>query len=178
MKTPHLLISPPVLAIGVTSDPAMESIEAALIRTDGALVIEPVAAHSIAYGEGPRDMIRAACAAAQLLPISHPTIEQAARALTFWHMSAVNGVLEQAGVFASDISVIGFQGHVLNSATQIADPDLMAELLSMSVVSDMTTETDAEMDAAKLGYLAVQRIFELSQNGRIYRLGFFNRRST
>jgi anhydro-N-acetylmuramic acid kinase len=174
MKILHL----PILAIGVMSDPAMESIEVALIRTDGALVIEPVAAHSIAYGDGPRDMVRAACAAAQLLPLSHPTIEQAARALTFWHMSAVNGVLEQAGMVGADVSVIGFQGQLLGARAQIADPDLMAELLGMSVVSDFADDADVERDAAKLGYLAVQRIFDISQNGSIYRLGFFNRRST
>ncbi len=144
MQTDTAHATPSCLAIGLMSGTSMDGIDAALIRTDGAGVVEPLAFLCVPYGDGPRDLLRAAMTAALLVPHPgpHPAIDQAARSLTLWHVSAVQSLLAQAGVTARDVDVIGFHGQTVAHRPdrgwtwQIGDGALMAQLTGISVVND------------------------------------------
>jgi anhydro-N-acetylmuramic acid kinase len=133
-----------VLAIGLMSGTSMDGIDAALIRTDGQARVEPLAFVHVPYGDGPRDMLRAAMAAALLMPKPGPqaAIDKAGQALTLWHVSAVQRLLEEAGVKADDVRVLGFHGQTIAHRPdrgwtwQIGEGALLARMTGIDVVND------------------------------------------
>ncbi len=126
------------------SGTSMDGIDAALIRTDGEAVVEPLHFLHIPYGDGPKEMLRAAMTAALLLPrpAAHAAIDNAARSLTMWHASAVRGLLDEADVAAEAVSLIGFHGQTIAHRPdrgwtwQIGDGNMLAQMTGMNVVHD------------------------------------------
>ncbi len=122
----------------------MDGIDAALIRTDGAAVVEPLHFLHVPYGEGPKEMLRAAMTAALLLPKpeAHAAIDTVARSLTMWHASAVRGLMEEANVAAEMVSLIGFHGQTIAHRPdrgwtwQIGDGPMLAQMTGINVVHD------------------------------------------
>ena len=132
------------LAIGLMSGTSMDGIDAALIETDGDRQVRRIAFGGTPYSEVTRERLRAACAAALAMerPGPHPAIDAAARELTLAHAAAVSMLLDQAGVEAADVEVIGFHGQTVAHRPdrgwtwQIGDGGLLAQLTGVRVVSD------------------------------------------
>jgi len=127
------------LAIGLMSGTSMDGIDAALIRTDGGAVIEPIAATFQSYDPAFRERLRAALGQQGPLP-------ELAAELTRHHARVVEDLMGIAHMSASEVDVIGFHGHTIfhdpqNGITvQIGDGDLLAQLLGVDVVHDFRTQ--------------------------------------
>ena len=133
-----------MLAVGLMSGTSMDGIDAALIETDGEIVVRRIAFSGTAYDEAVRDRLRAACAAALAMerPGPEPVIDAAARDLTLAHAAAVNGLLAEAGVAPSAVTVVGFHGQTVAHRPdrgwtwQIGDGALLRQLTGVQVVND------------------------------------------
>ena len=133
-----------LLAVGLMSGTSMDGIDAALIRTDGHDLVEPLAFHSTAYDEPMRARLRAAIAAALTMerPAPHAQIDAVARDQTLAHAAAVRELLAQAGVAAADVALVGFHGQTIAHRPdrrwtwQIGDGALLARETGITVVHD------------------------------------------
>lgn len=133
-----------VLAIGLMSGTSMDGVDAALIRTDGDELVEPLAFLSLSYDDAFRARVRGAMAAALAMdrPGPQPLIDAAAAELTTRHAAAVAQLLAQAGTDAASVSLIGFHGQTVAHRPerrwtwQIGDGAALARLTGITVVSD------------------------------------------
>lgn len=127
--------------IGLMSGTSMDGIDAALLRTDGEGVAEAGAFLTVPYAEGFRDRLRA-CLGNQ---DEFADIADVQRELTLHHADAVLALLEQAGVTAAEVDLIGFHGHTILHAPderrtwQIGDGALLARRTGIAVVDDFRT---------------------------------------
>jgi len=134
---------PMKLAIGLMSGTSMDGIDAALIRTDGGSVIEPMGSTFLSYDPAFRDRLRAALGQQSPAP-------DLADDLTRRHAQVVRNLLEIAQLPASAVDVVGFHGHTVfhdpgNRITlQIGDGALLADLLGVDVVHDFRARDVAE----------------------------------
>ena len=125
----------PMLAVGLMSGTSMDGIDAALVRTDGAGVVEPVAFHAAPYDHEFRARLRQCLGQADAPP-------DLADALTRRHADAVGILLDDAGVSTGSIDIVGFHGHTIlhdparRQTVQIGDGDRLARLMGIDVVSD------------------------------------------
>lgn len=123
------------VAIGLMSGTSMDGIDAALIRTDGGSVIEPIASTSLTYRPAFREQLRKALGNTGPVP-------ELTEDLTRQHISVVEDLLDIAHMPPSEVDVIGFHGHTIfhdpaNQITvQIGDADLLARELGVDVVHD------------------------------------------
>lgn len=117
-------------AIGLMSGTSADGIDAALLVSDGEGVVEPGPALTLPYDPGLRARLRA-------------LDESAEAALTDAHGEAVAALLEQSGLSAADISVIGFHGQTLwhrpneGRTCQIGDGARLAARTGIDVVNDL-----------------------------------------
>jgi len=129
----------PITAIGLMSGTSMDGIDAAIIRTDGAAVVEPVSSLTTAYSPEFRRELQS------VLGGDGP-VEQVGEALTHKHADAVAAVLKASNLSPDNIVVIGFHGHTIlhepeNCRTwQIGDGALLASLTTIDVVADFRTD--------------------------------------
>lgn len=113
----------------------MDGIDAALIRTDGGSVIEPIASIDLSYTPAFREKLRDALG-------STGPVSELAEELTRQHITVVEDLLDIAHMSPSEVDVIGFHGHTIfhdpkNGITvQIGDADLLARELGVDVVHD------------------------------------------
>lgn len=125
----------PITAIGLMSGTSMDGIDAAVIRTDGVAVVEPISALTVPYSPEFRRELQG------VLGGKGP-VERVGKALTGKHADAVLAVLKASDLSADDIAVIGFHGHTIlhepeNRRTwQIGDGALLASLTAIDVVAD------------------------------------------
>lgn len=133
-----------MLAIGLMSGTSLDGIDAALIETDG-----EQAARLVAFrGEPYSDQARAQLAAATQLalgfqrPRASPPVVAAAELITRTHTLAVQKLLRDAGVTASDIGVLGFHGQTVAHRPdrgwtwQIGDGQVLADVTGITTVGD------------------------------------------
>lgn len=124
-----------VLAIGLMSGTSMDGIDAALLRTDGERLVEPVAALGVPYDEPFRARLRAVLGC-------RGDVEGVARDLTDLHAAAVRGLLDKAGVAAERVRVVGFHGHTVfhdpdaGRTVQIGDGARLAAATGLDTVFD------------------------------------------
>lgn len=125
-----------VLALGLMSGTSMDGIDAALIRTDGRDFVEAGETLAVSYDASMRDAIRSTLG-------GEAPVEAVERRLTDAHVTAVQALLDKAGVAPSEIAVIGFHGHTIlhrpdeRRTWQIGDSGLLARATGIDVVGDM-----------------------------------------
>ncbi|RUQ75248.1 anhydro-N-acetylmuramic acid kinase [Azospirillum doebereinerae] len=121
--------------VGLMSGTSMDGIDAALLRTDGIARVEPLAFVTIPYEDGFRAALRG------VLGGKGP-VEAVERALTDAHADAVRRLLDEAGVAADAVDLIGFHGHTIHHAPeqrrtwQIGDGPRLAAATGIAVVND------------------------------------------
>jgi anhydro-N-acetylmuramic acid kinase len=117
------------------SGTSMDGIDAAVLRTDGAAIVEPVASLTAPYAPEFRRELQG------VLGGKGP-VDRVSEALTRKHADAVAAVLQAAALSADEVDVIGFHGHTIlhepeNRRTwQIGDGGLLASLTAIDVVAD------------------------------------------
>ncbi len=123
------------LAVGLMSGTSRDGIDAALLRSDGEAVVEPVAFLGIPYDPDFRARLAdAATGAADAAEVE--------RALTERHAAAVEALLAHHGVRREAVRVVGFHGHTLHHdparrrTWQIGDGALSARLTGIDTVND------------------------------------------
>jgi anhydro-N-acetylmuramic acid kinase len=134
-----------LLAIGLMSGTSLDGIDAALIETDGAGFIRPIAFRSDPYSAQARDQLREAAALALSFerPRQSPKIVEAEAMLTNRHILAVRQLLAGSGAEPGQIDVIGFHGQTIAHRPdrgwtwQIGDGAAMARALGIPVVNDL-----------------------------------------
>lgn len=134
-----------MLAIGLMSGTSLDGIDAALIETDGAGHIRPIAFRSDPYSAQAREQLREAAALALSFekPRPSPKIVEAERMLTNRHILAVRQLLSDANKEPADIDVVGFHGQTIAHRPdrgwtwQIGDGGAMAQALGIRVVNDL-----------------------------------------
>lgn len=132
--------------IGLMSGTSMDGIDAALVRTDGERVAGFGPSLGVAYEEDFRERLRAILGADPPGDAGgNPEADAVARDLTLLHGIAVVRLLDQAGLDAAGIDVIGFHGHTVlhrpekGITWQIGDGALLAAETGIQVVSDFRT---------------------------------------
>ena len=124
-------------AIGLMSGTSLDGIDVALIETDGADYVAPVASYCAPYEDGLRQEIRALLGATEISPESIKVEEAVTRA----QAHAVRDFMRIKNIAASDIDVIGFHGQTINHLPerqwtwQLGDGALMARETGIDVVN-------------------------------------------
>ena len=134
-----------MLAVGLMSGTSLDGIDAALIETDGAGHIRPLAFRSDPYSVQAREQLREASTLALSFekPRPSPSILAAEEMLTRRHVLAVRQLLAFAGVEAAAVDVIGFHGQTIAHRPdrgwtwQIGDGAAMATALGIRVVNEL-----------------------------------------
>ena len=124
--------------VGLMSGTSMDGIDAALVRTDGEVRVEPLAFVTIPYDDAFRADLRSCLG-------GKGPVEAVERALTDAHADAVRRLLAEAGVTADAVDLIGFHGHTIFHAPdqrrtrQIGDGARLAKATGIPVVNDFRT---------------------------------------
>lgn len=134
-----------MLAVGLMSGTSLDGIDAALIETDGAAHIRPIAFCSETYSVKAREQLREAAALALSFdaPRPSPKIAAAETMLTERHIVAVRQLLASARIEPGEVDVIGFHGQTIAHRPdrgwtwQIGDGAAMARALGIRVVNDL-----------------------------------------
>ena len=134
-----------VLAVGLMSGTSLDGIDAALIETDGAGEIRPIAFRSDPYSEAARNQLREAAALALLYerPRRAAAIVAAEEMLTRRHALSVRQLLHDAGIGAEAVRVVGYHGQTVAHRPdrgwtwQLGDGAALAEATGIAVVNDL-----------------------------------------
>lgn len=129
----------PVLAVGLMSGTSMDGIDAALLRTDGEAVVEPLGALTAGYDAGLRERLR------EVLGSTERTqdLDAVERDLTDAHAHLVRELLAREGIEPGAVRILGFHGHTVlhrpeeGRTWQIGDAPLLARETGIDVVADL-----------------------------------------
>ena len=124
-------------AIGLMSGTSLDGIDVALIETDGADYVAPVASYCVPYEDGLRQRIRG------LLGATEPTPESAAveQDVTRAQAQAVREFMRIENIHPADVDVLGFHGQTINHLPerhwtwQLGDGALLAKETGIDVVN-------------------------------------------
>lgn len=126
-------------AIGLMSGTSLDGIDAALIRTDGADMVERLSFITLPYDTGTRAALRA-CLGLSSDPDGR--VARAADMMTDAHIRAVKTLIQSARMRVEDIDLIGFHGQTIfhdpdNRFTwQIGDGARLARETGITVIND------------------------------------------
>lgn len=134
-----------MLAIGLMSGTSLDGIDAALIETDGAGRVRPLAFRGEPYSDVARGQLAEATRTALTYdrPRPSPEIVAAAELIVRTHAMAVAKLLREAGVRAEDVEVIGFHGQTVAHRPdrgwtwQIGDGAALASATGITTVADL-----------------------------------------
>ena len=132
-------------AIGLMSGTSRDGVDAALIKTDGQQMVDPIAFHFHPYTADVKALIGDACnyATSCNRPHANQLIVETQTVLNDQHVLATRRLLEKAKLQESQIDIIGLHGHTvahradLGWTWQICDPAIIANELYIQVMSDM-----------------------------------------
>lgn len=128
----------PLTALGLMSGTSLDGIDAAVIVSDGVQLIETGAVASFPYDPFFRDELRS-CLGKTL---ESPGVADVAGKLTSHHVEAVNQMLQENNLKASDVDLLGFHGHTIlhrpqdKLTVQIGDPAVLAKETGIRVIGD------------------------------------------
>ncbi len=133
-----------MLAIGLMSGTSLDGIDAALIDTDGEGAVRAVAWRSEPWSDAAREELMATTEMALTFdrPRASPPVVKAEALVTRAHLLAVRKLLNESGIAAEDIGVIGFHGQTIAHRPdrgwtwQIGDGAQLAKLTGITTVSD------------------------------------------
>lgn len=126
-------------ALGLMTGTSMDGIDAAIIRTDGERQVEFVKSFSLGYDEAFSRQLRTL-----LGPNGRqsPAFQEIERSLTDRHAELVARLLDESGLDAAGVDIIGFHGQTIfhdpaNGVTdQIGDGNRLAQATGVDVVAD------------------------------------------
>ena len=130
------------------SGTSLDGVDAALLETDGEVIVRPGPALGLAYSSELRAVLRQAIDVARdkgAAALGLDIIRDAERRLTAAHSEVVLRLLRDAGLAAGDISYLGFHGQtILHRPTerltlQIGDGAALARDTGINVVNDFRT---------------------------------------
>ena len=139
-------VTKPMLAIGLMSGTSMDGVDAALLRTDGEAVSERLGFAFIPYEQRFRQSLADAVADAAGLADRAgrtPLLSRVEAELTALHADAVGRLLEQSGIAAEAVGVIGFHGQTVRHApelrltVQLGNGQALAHATGIDVVYDL-----------------------------------------
>ncbi len=142
-------------AIGLMSGTSLDGVDAAILRTDGASVVEPGPSAFFPYSRDLKIFVRRAIKAALEGRDGAADIGKASAEVTNAHAEAVVALLGDAGLKRTGIDVIGFHGQTIlhrpkrspdsvGRSWQIGDARLLAEETKIDVVADFRGADIAE----------------------------------
>ncbi|MCF6198680.1 MAG: anhydro-N-acetylmuramic acid kinase [Hyphomicrobiaceae bacterium] len=132
-------------AIGLMSGTSMDGIDAAIIRTDGENLLERVqgaALHKV-YSPSNRKLLAAALEVVQTEGETAQLVKLAASMINIRHAQIVKELLQNAGLEARKIDMIGFHGHTIlhrpeqAQTLQIGDGGWLSTKTGIPVVADL-----------------------------------------
>ena len=146
-------------AIGLMSGTSLDGIDAAIIRTDGEGVVEHGESIHAIYARDLKVIIRRAITAALEGRDGATDIGRAEGEITWAHVTAVEALLEKAGLKRTAIDVIGFAGQTIlhrpkrfaetpGRTWQLGDGAVLARETKIDVVSNFR---DADVAAGGEG---------------------------
>lgn len=133
------------VAIGLMSGTSLDGVDAAVLSTDGALVVEPGLTGETAYTDEERQILRSALEAAKGLSERSALPDEILAAqdlVTARHIDCVKALLFKAGLKPGEVNVIGFHGQTVlhqperKLALQIGDGQRLANEVGIDVVCD------------------------------------------
>ena len=132
-------------AIGLMSGTSMDGVDVALIQTDGREEVRQGPSLFRPYGAADRKLLRAALDEAVRMTarnVRPPAVLACERMVTRRHAEAVERFVEQNGIAASSVDVVGFHGQTAihrpreGLTVQIGDGQALAERLGIPVAYD------------------------------------------
>lgn len=126
--------------IGLMSGTSLDGIDAALIKTDGYDIIEPIGFITTPYSKELQDKLRDCLGKKE---DSDGFIAATEREMTRAHTEAVTALLTKHNLTAADIDAIGFHGHTIHHEPdhhftwQIGDGELLATETEVDVICDL-----------------------------------------
>ncbi len=125
----------PALVIGLMSGTSADGVDAALIRTDGEQLAEPIASVHVCYSDGLR---------LQILALMKGKGDEAAvaQALTEVHTQAIEKLIKEKNLHRDEVKLIGFHGQTTKHqpergiTTQIGNAQWLADKTGIPVVFD------------------------------------------
>jgi len=128
-------------AVGLMSGTSLDGVDVALVHTDGEDSVRPGPGLGIPYDAEFREQLRACLGKTA----DDPGVAKIARELTLRNAAAVNRLLDDNALKATDIDVIGFHGQTTlhrpdqRLTVQIGDGALLAQQTGCRVVADFRT---------------------------------------
>jgi anhydro-N-acetylmuramic acid kinase len=128
----------PLRALGLMSGTSLDGIDAALIESDGKLLLQSGAVTSAPYDSDFRQRLRNCLGRGE----DAPGVSGVATELTLRHAEVVARLLADNGLSPEDIDLIGFHGHTTvhrpdqRLTVQIGDSALLAARTGIKVVGD------------------------------------------
>ena len=138
-------MDPVLTVIGLMSGTSMDGIDVALLKTDGETISALGPARTFAYAEADRAVLAAAMDAAGTLTDRDQRPGPLAAAdllVTRRHVEAVRQFLDETGLAAGDIDLVGFHGQTVfhdparRLTIQLGDGDGLAQALGIDVAWD------------------------------------------
>ena len=138
-------MDPVLTVIGLMSGTSMDGIDVALIKSDGETVSALGPARTFAYGDADRAILARAMDAARTLTDRNERPEPLAaaeRLVTQRHVEAVRRFLDETGIAARAIDLVGFHGQTVfhdparRLTVQLGDGDALAQALGIDVAWD------------------------------------------
>ena len=134
-----------MLAIGLMSGTSLDGIDAALIETDGEAMVRPIAFRGEPYSDVARAQLVEATALALTFerPRADPEMAAAVDLITRTHVFAVQKLLRDVGLDATEIDVIGFHGQTVAHRPdrgwtwQIGDGQTLADATGIATIADL-----------------------------------------